>query len=57
MHNCMFESVAKKFCTANIGDNVVVPIERPDKNHLSGTEYAGSDHRCIRGVLQCWNQI
>ena len=31
LHDRMLVSAAKKFCPANIGDNVVVPIERPDK--------------------------
>ena len=27
----MLVSAAKKFCPANVGDNVVVPIQKPDK--------------------------
>ena len=31
LHDRMLVSAAKKFCPANVGDNVVVPIPRPDK--------------------------
>ena len=31
LHERMLVSAAKKFCPANIGDNTVIPIEKPDK--------------------------
>ena len=31
LHDRMLVSAAKKFCPANIDDNIVIPIERPDK--------------------------
>ena len=36
LHDRMISSAAKKFQPAAMGDNVVVPIERPDKMHSLG---------------------
>ena len=51
LHDRMLVSSAKKFHQANIGDNVVVPIERPDKmNSLGPRNLLGVVTRMSEGV-------